>query len=189
MEVKQPGQPPRSRPNIKVQQDRGVATGAARPRWHHVMMWNHNSIDLWWRPCFSFCLISNLVCTENPVILRQRPFFGLHLFWTKNPLLLRRRPFFFEDRKRMRHHEIPPRVPSSLATPLQQETLLDQNFCSAVSTWAKINKKHGKILYYYFRQSRDGQSLKCSVYPWLTYFFVCIVFRKQHQTRATSQRK
>ena len=54
----------------------GVARwGGGRPRWHDIKIWNRNSTDLWWRPCFSFCLVSNLILTVNPLILRRRPFF------------------------------------------------------------------------------------------------------------------
>ena len=44
--------------------------------WNHIIMQNHNSTDLWWRPCFSFYFVSNLIWTKNPVILRRRPFFS-----------------------------------------------------------------------------------------------------------------
>ena len=85
---------------------------AARPGWrhlgwHHIMMWNHNSTDLWWRPCFfiSFGLQSHL--HRKPTNFTAKPcFFVFFLvvtyFWTEKGW----------------HHEIPPRMPPSLATPL-----------------------------------------------------------------------
>ena len=78
---------------------------------------------------FSLCLVVLiLIWTKNPLIFGEGLFFLFFIyFWTENPLILQRRPFFLVFAyfwyEKGCHHEIPPRVPPFLATPLIISTL------------------------------------------------------------------
>ena len=108
-----------------------TASGVTILGWHHIMMWNHNSTDLWWIFCLTF-LFSLCLFVPYPHLDRKPTHFAAKTFlffclvftyfWTENPLILRRIPFFlvftyFWTEKGC-HHEIQPRAPPSLATPL-----------------------------------------------------------------------
>ena len=67
---------------------------------------------------------------QKPSISRRRPFFFLHLFWT---ILV----FTYFWTKKRRHHEILPRVPLSLATPLFKGTGTTQLKCTMIKMWQK----------------------------------------------------
>ena len=98
----------------------GVARGAARPGHHHFGVTPFGVTSFGVTPyydvkptfhrfvvntfLFSLCLVPILIWTENPLILRGRPF--LFLVFTN-----------FCTEKGC-HHEIPPRMPPSLATSL-----------------------------------------------------------------------
>ena len=82
---------------------RGVARGG-RPAsgvttlgWHHIIMWNHNSTDLWWilfhfvwSSTFSFGL-------KTHWFLAKTFFLVFTYFWSENPLISKRRPFFWSS--------------------------------------------------------------------------------------------
>ena len=71
--------------------------------WHHIMIWTHDSIDLWWRPGFFILLCLQPHLYRKPTNFTAKTFFLVFTyFWTEKGW----------------HHEIPPRVPPFLATPL-----------------------------------------------------------------------
>ena len=84
---------------------------------------------------FSFCLVSNLICNENPAILRRRTFFlrSSPVFGSKIPYFYGEDLFFglhqFLDRKRMI-----PRNPAPGATILSNATAI-----SHAAVWQNIN--------------------------------------------------
>ena len=100
---------------------------AARSGCHHIMMWNHNSTDLWQIPFFMFS--PHLHLGRKPTDCSAKTFF--FFFWSSHTFVLKTHSFCSEDlflfflvctyfwTKKGYHHEIPPSVPPSLATPLQ----------------------------------------------------------------------
>ena len=71
---------------------------------YHALMWNYNSTDLWWRPCFSILLGVQPHLDQKPTNFTAKTIFFLVFifFWTEKGW----------------HRAIPHRVPPSLATPL-----------------------------------------------------------------------
>ena len=98
----------------------GADPGVTISGWHHIMMRNHNSSDLWRIPFF-FHLV--FIWTKNSLMFRRRPFFwSSHTFGPKTHSFCSEELFFWSSpifgTKKGCHHEISPRVPPSLATPL-----------------------------------------------------------------------
>ena len=68
------------------------AQGFTSLRWHHILKWNHNATDLWWRSFFRPHLDRKLTNLAAKTF-----FFALDFtyFWAENPLIWRQWPFFF----------------------------------------------------------------------------------------------
>ena len=110
-------------PENKFVKNSGVARGAglaARPECHHFGM----------TPFVLFFLFS--FETENPLIGRQKPFSSCHYilsnrkptrFEAKTFIFIFYLVFIYFSANKGCHHEIPPRVPPLLATPLVKKFL------------------------------------------------------------------
>ena len=98
---------------------RQPAPGVTILGWHYIIMWNHNSTDLWWTPYFFHFVWSS----PSSFGLKTHWFLGEDLFflvftcfWTENPFILLRRPFFSGLHLFLVRKRVPPRNPAPGAT-------------------------------------------------------------------------
>ena len=123
----------------EVHEDSGVARGGGPPRvtpWSGTILWCESITPLiCGKDLVFFCLVSDLIWTKNPPILRRRSFFLVFTyFWTEKrwhhviqPRVPRVPPSLATHvppslATRVPPSLIQPRVPPSLATPLHEDT-------------------------------------------------------------------
>ena len=102
-----------------------LAPGVTILGWHHIIMWNYNSTDLWWIPYFfhfvwsspsSFRLKIHWFLDEDPFFWSSHTFESKTHLFCSGDLFFLVFPYFWYEKGC--HHKIPPRVPPFLATTL-----------------------------------------------------------------------
>ena len=116
------------------------APGVTILGWHHIMMWNHNSTDLWWIPYFFYFvwLSSSSFGLKNLLIFRRRPsfFFGLNILLDRKNTYFSVKTFFFGlhllflVRKR-----VPPRNPPGATILSNASASLPMRYRPSLPSW------------------------------------------------------